>query len=325
MRIIQECISVCIFLIATQVYAIDLERLAAQFENQGVTGRIHGAVADSQQFVLTHRNPLNFFDFVMLSLVAQDEETQIALRKAERHDQVLVKGHLRSTAEAQPHVFIESIQTLEEWPNSHAYGRYRRPQGIPDEVIGKNRVKALVHHADSGKEYLIIDYKSHLFPVLTHEWTGPDFPERNDIVDIQYRMAFSPSGMIHLELGVDPNPLQILDPINIQNDRQVAITGTLLKYPKSPQITLDVYALRVESPIDGIFRTYNIFGTQRSFSEVYQYLDWLWDSESETITQGRNVLRNDAIRLTMRGLAKTPANPQIIIANRSDIERVSSH
>jgi hypothetical protein len=108
------------------------------------------------------------------------------------------------------------------------------------------------------------------------------------------------------------------------NGRQESLVGRLVKFPQSPQIKFDVYAIEVETlGVDRYFTLVN-FEDVNEFQRIRDKLTTIWDDHLETVSTGRNLLRNPQVVLAVRGQANVAspeqANPQILLDSADDIQ-----
>ena len=80
---------------------LELTQLSQELENTGLIGRIHGAASPAQLFVMSVREPGNFFNHREFSLLASDESTLTTLSQVNRHDRVCIQGNF--IANPSPH------------------------------------------------------------------------------------------------------------------------------------------------------------------------------------------------------------------------------
>jgi hypothetical protein len=128
----------------------------------------------------------------------------------------------------------------------------------------------------------------------------------------------------HLQLNLDSDtPLAVLDAIAAGNGQAKTLTGKLVKFPQSPQIAFDVYAIAVETQgIDRYFTLVN-FQNEEEFQNIRQKLAAIWDKNAATAVSGRNMFINPQVTLEARGIinmvSPQQANPQILLKNAGDI------
>jgi hypothetical protein len=77
---------------STTTYAVDIKDVEKQLNTTGCVGWVHGAVPGSGMYAFTYRNPQNFFDYIIMSLVTEDPTMMKQLATFGRQDQVKVKG-----------------------------------------------------------------------------------------------------------------------------------------------------------------------------------------------------------------------------------------
>ncbi|HAC62343.1 MAG TPA: hypothetical protein DCF68_02115, partial [Cyanothece sp. UBA12306] len=124
---------------------LNLSSLSGELENTGLIGQIHGAVSAEQLYVLSVREPDNFFNFRHFSLIPANQKTQETLKKVERHDQVCLQGKLMNNPSPQPHILVESSTIMEQWGGLEDYEKYKYESTIPEELKNKTQAVFKVH------------------------------------------------------------------------------------------------------------------------------------------------------------------------------------
>ncbi|MGZ3652950.1 MAG: hypothetical protein ACXWSC_17345, partial [Bdellovibrionota bacterium] len=135
---------VALFLSPRAAHAVDLAKIEQDLKGPGVTGWIHGSVADRNLFVFTYRTPGNFFDFIEMSLTAEDApEMQAKIATFGRHDKVLVKGNFLKNPSPQKHINVKSIELVEKYQDPYKRDSYRYEAKIPDDLLKGSRATFL--------------------------------------------------------------------------------------------------------------------------------------------------------------------------------------
>ncbi|MBR8831293.1 MAG: hypothetical protein N5P05_001518 [Chroococcopsis gigantea SAG 12.99] len=302
---------------------LNLNSLEKELTTTGLIGRIHGAYPDGRLFVLSVREPDNFFSHVEFSLIGADGDTTKELSKSQRHDLVCIQGKFIRNPSPQKHIKVKSLEILESPMTKENLIPYRREVTLPDDLRNKNSFTGKVHAVAGDGKILVVEYQDGVIPIYIK---SPDVSKdlyRGDIVEIGYRIQRKPGHPTHLQL----ESLQVLDSLVKWHGEEKELTGTLVKFSKSPQVQFDVYAMEVET--QGVKRYFTLvnFEDEEVFKAIRNKLARIWDSHAETARSGRNVLINPAVRIRARGkiniVAKDQANPQILLTSPEDIDSVA--
>lgn len=303
---------------------LELTQLSQELENTGLIGRIHGAASTAQLFVMSVREPKNFFNHREFSLVANDELTRNTLSQVNRHDLVCVQGNFMANPSPQKHVWVKSIEVLESWSGLENFPPYERTSELPAELVNQTQFVGKVHAIGESGRILVVEYKDGVFPIFVEatEYTQGLF--RGDIIRLSYKIQTRPQQPTHLQLNLEAEqPIEVIDAIADWHQQRKTLAGKLVKFPQSPQLNFDVYAIEVETK--GIKRTFTLvnFDNTNEFQHIREKLATLWDSHLETAISGRNMLINPEVIIEASGrlnvISPEQANPQILLDSVEDI------
>ena len=301
-----------------------MEQLSQELNDTGLIGRIHGAAAESQMFVLSVREPTNFFGHREFSLLPQDAATQELLNTANRHDLVCVSGAIISNPSPQQHIAVREINILEPWQQPKGFTSYQRSSDIPEQLKAQTSLTGKVHATSEDGKVLVLEYGDGVIPVFvtTNEYTRELY--RGDIVKVAYQIQTRPQQPLHLQLDTSvAQPLEVIDAIAFWHDKPTTLRGKLVKFPQSPQLKFDVYAMEVDT--QGIKRYFTLinFENMTEFENIRQKLAQIWDDNLDTAQTGRNMLINPQVTIEAQGLANIissqQANPQILLNSAEDV------
>ncbi len=304
-----------------EVYqGLELTTLSEELNNTGLIGRIHGAASESQMFVMSVREPNNFFSHREFSLLAGDYSE--ILDQANRHDLVCVQGNFISNPSPQQHISVRAIQILEPWSQPEGFSPYQRqllaelPQN--SSLIGK--VHAI---ADQGT-ILVMEYQDTIIPIYVAATEYTQGLYRGDIIKLSYQIQRHPRKPIHLKLDTKAEePLKVIDAISSWQNQEQTLTGNLVKFPQSPQLKFDVYAMEVDTK--GIQRYFTLINFEDidEFQKIRNKLADIWDANASTAISGRNMLINPEVTIQARGLiniiSPQQANPQILLDSAEQV------
>lgn len=303
---------------------LDITNLSQELNSTGLIGRIHGAAAQSQMFVMSVREPTNFFSHREFSLIPQDVTTADILKKANRHDLVCIQGDLIANPSPQSHVMVNSAQIIEPWQQPEGFAPYERQTDLPDEITNQTSFIGKVHAIDESGKILVMGYEDIVIPLFVSATEYTEGLYRGDIVRLTYQIQQKPNQPIHLQLDTTvEQPIEVLDAIASWNGQPKTLTGKLVKFPQSPQLKFDVYAMEVDTQNIKRYFTLINFEDMNEFDNIRQKLANIWDKNSENAVSGRNKLINPKVTIEARGIANIvsteQANPQILLKSAENV------
>jgi len=305
---------------------LQIEQLTKELNGTGLIGRIHGAAETSQAFVMSVREPGNFFAHREFSLIPTSQATSETLSQLHRHDLVCVRGDFIANPSPQKHITLNTIEVMEEWQQP-AIAPYERQEGIPEKLTGQSSFVGKVHAIGEGGKILVMGYEDSILPMYVTETKYTQNLYRGDIVKLNYQLQSYPQRPLHLQLDTNvEQPIEVIDAIATWHDRPQTLTGSLVKFPQSPQLKFDVYAL--EADTQGIKRYFTLlnFEDMDAFTNIRQKLAKIWDENADTAIAGRNMLINPNVTIEAKGLGNVvspeQANPQILLENAAQVRQV---
>ena len=308
---------------------LELAQLSQQLTSTGLIGRIHGAAGDSQMFVMSVREPDNFFSHREFSLIAQDSNTLNTFNKLNRHDRVCVQGNLIANPSPQKHIAVSSLQIMEPWRQPEGFDPYERQVVLPVELKEQTSLVGKVHAIGAEGQILVVEYQDAVLPIFVESTEFTKDLYRGDIIMLSYQIQSRPQQPIHLELDTTlGKPIEVIDAIADWNNLSRTLTGNLVKFPRSPQLKFDVYALEVDT--QGIKRYFTLvnFEDITEFENIRRKLAKIWDDNATTAISGRNMLINPEVSIEAKGLTSIispeQANPQILLDNAEQVQQRNS-
>lgn len=289
----------------------------------GLVGEVHGAPHDLGHYVATVRDPSDFFKSEQYSLLGTAPEVKEVLAKIKRHDKVRMWGEVEVYG-PQKHLILSRI--VIETPHDVELPKYERkaefPASFPDE---QTPFKALVHAIIKDQGMLVVEYKDAVLPVrVPASVTLPDL-YKGDIVEMKARISAHPGNPSHLRVSEISQKEAI---VNI-HDKPIEKTGVLVKFPKSPIVKFDIFAIKEELP-DGLSRQYTLinFENQELYAQMREKLGQFWDSgDPAQVKNGRNMLVNPSVIVKAKGMGNVvdrgQANPQILLSTIDDIQLIA--
>lgn len=308
---------------------LEISRLSQELNSTGLIGRIHGAAEKSHAYVMSVREPDNFFSHQEFSLLSKNTAISNALGKLNRHDLVCVRGEIIANPSPQKHITLNSIEIIELWQQPEGFEAYERQVDLPEELAAQNSFVGKVHAIGEDGKVLVVEYKDGVMPIFVTETQYTQGLYRGDIVKLTYQIQDQPPRPVHLQLDTTvAKPLEVLDAIASWNGQPKTITGNLVKFPQSPQLKFDVYAVEVTT--QGIKRYFTLinFEDTNEFEKIRQKLANIWNENLETARSGRNMLVNPAVTIEAKGIANIisteQANPQILLDSEERVRQIAS-
>lgn len=310
----------------------DLEALAQALRGPGLVGWMHGSIPERRLWLFTYRRPGDFFDAIDVAVEPASEAVARVLATLHRHDQVRLRGTAASRA-SQVHVVAESVELVEPFEAAADLPEYDYTFDPESALASQGRVIAKVHAVgDRDRPVLVVDVGDAVFPVRGVTPEHLEGIHRGDVVRLSYRKGSRPPQPLHLELDPDaPQPIEVLDAMVAGHGEPIEKRGILVRFPQSPQIAFDVYALQ-SVDAEGVRREYTLvnFEDPAVFEAIREKLAAAWSARRATAVGGRNKQINPALRVTARGIknvvSPNQANPQILLGSPDDlaIEAVAS-
>jgi len=307
---------------------LEIANLSQELTHTGLIGRIHGAAATTQMFVMSVREPTNFFSHREFSLIPQDAAAQTVLKQLNRHDLVCVQGDLIANPSPQKHIALNSIKVLQPWEQPEGFTPYERQTDIPAELKEQNSFIGKVHAISDEGKILVMGYHDGVIPIFSSQTEYTQGLYRGDIVKLTYKIQEYPQRPTHLQLDTTAKqPIEVLDAIAAWHEQPQTLTGRLVKFPQSPQLKFDVYAMEVDT--QGLKRYFTLinFDNMAEFEKIRQKLAKIWDENVTTAISGRNMLINPQVTIEASGIGNIispeQANPQILLENAAQVKQLS--
>ena len=309
---------------------LEMTKLSHELNGNGLIGRIHGAVAESKMYLISVREPDNFFGHREFSLIAEDDSSSEILNQANRHDLVCIQGKILPNPSPQKHIKLNSIRILESWKQPEGFNSYEREiADIPERLKHQTSLIGEVHAIGNQGKILVMGYQDSVIPIFVEQTKYTQNLYRGDIVELNYKIQSYPQQPSHLQLDTTTaKPIKVIDAIAAWHNQPKALSGSLVKFPQSPQLKFDVYAMEVDT--QGIKRYFTLinFEDMNKFTAIRQKLAKIWDDNADTAQSGRNKLINPTVQIQAKGLANIisteQANPQILLDSAEDVEQVDS-
>jgi len=318
---------------ASSTAQIDLQKVDLELKTTGVVGEIHGASQDADLFVFTVRDPNNFFINIQLPLTTEDTEIMTRLKTAKRHQFFTVKGELIDNKAPIKHIKVTSLELKKDYSSELDQNPHQYKSDL-NELRNKSEFIGRIHAQGQDGKMLVMEYKDRIIPVLVTEPPTQALVKtfyRGDLVKIKYMLRNEPDRPLHLalerqrNLGNNQKPIELLDSLVRSHGTNIEKTGYLVKFPKSPQISFNIYAL-LQEDAEGTNIQYTLvnFENPELFKAVREKLEKAWNDNQKNIHNERNKLVNRSVKVTAKGesnmVDQGQANPQILIQNIDDLK-----
>jgi hypothetical protein len=316
--------------LSTGALAVDLAKVEADLKGEGAVGWMHGATEHLGLYAFTIRNPENFFDYVIVSLVDSESVSRAKLAEFSRHDKVRIQGEFLDNSSPQKHVLVKAIELVKKYePAAGAMPDYQYQTDLPKDLLGLNSAKLLVHAIGGEGHILVTEFKDAIVPIFVRNAALTKDLFRNDIIEARFRVQSHPSRPAHLRLlENEPQPIKVIERIQQKHLQAADMTGSLVMFQKSPDIIFNVFAVQ-ELLSDGLSRQYTIvnFKDPEIFAKIRQKLQDAWTEKPDSIN-GRNKLVSQKLKVRVRGVFNivdaNQANAQILVESPDQIS-VEAH
>jgi hypothetical protein len=294
---------------------VDWSYLQKALSGTGISGRIHGAVPELNQYIIVLGQDLAAA--VELPIYTHDPKVAEQMKKLHRNDLVTIKGKVVKRSPIN-HLAVTALEVNEPFKTTFSGPHEKVEAKLPPELVDGSEIIATIHAAPRHGKVLVLDYKGRVLPLFLPE-EGYDLTNeicRGDKVRIQYFYREMPEGVPpHLELDLSAqNPIDDFDKMLDQDEREVELEGLLTLHERNPVVTVDVFGLQVTDKL-GLTRIYFIMNFD---PEVRGKLQKLWEENRGSLIVGRNLEYNPKIRLKITGTVSSirmfssrQGNPQL--------------
>ncbi len=315
--------------------AIDLNEVELKLKTSGLTGEIHGSNADSTLFVLTVRDPNDFFTNMQIPLATENEDLKTKLKELKRHQYYTVKGAFFDNKAPIKHINVTSLELSRDYKSELDANPYQYKTNI-NELKSKKEFIGRIHAMAEEGKVLVMEYGDQIVPIVVTEPSTQQLVKdfyRGDLVKVRIQVRNSPDAPLHVmlarqsTLNLNEKPIELIESLVRTNGKPIVKTGVLVKFPKSPQINFNIYALLVEDPEGSTIQyTLTNFEDPAVFKAVREKLEKLWNDHLGTEENNRNKLINRKVVIKAGGISNMvdqgQANPQILVNSVDDIELV---
>ncbi|MFN8945319.1 MAG: hypothetical protein ACK5WZ_11940 [Pseudobdellovibrionaceae bacterium] len=310
------------------------EVLQEKLRGEGLIGQVHGANHTTNLYALTLREPNNFFIHKEYPLIWESEIIAAEFKSLKRHQTVRVFGDLIDNGAPITHILVTRFVIEKNHTAETDQYEYVAEAKI-DELFNQTSFIGRVHAIDDRGNVLVMEYKDLVTPVFIRDAaTSATIAKlfRGDKVTLDYEVKSYPDSPKHLVAKpriANESAVKVIETVSKFHNQTVTRTGYLVKFPKSPQITSDTYAvLETDSEGSSIQWTVLNFEDMELFKKIREKMTGLWNSDTSQIKNGRNKLINMNVKVTVKGRGNVvdpgQANPQILVDALEDISRKTS-
>lgn len=313
--------------------AFDMEEIRAKLKSTGVSGEIHGASEDASLFVLTLRNPQDFFENIQLPLTSDDPAILSQLKTLKRHQYYTVKGDLIDNKAPIKHITITELTMSRDYKSELDQTPHQYKTDL-NELLNLKEITVRVHAQANEGKVLVVEYKDRILPVVVMEQPSQEIVKslyRGDLVKIRFTVRQDPDRPMHIalerqkNLGANEQAVTLLESLVKNHGQKIQKTGYLVKFPKSPQIMFNIYAL-LQEDANGSNIQYTLvnFENTELFQKIREKLETAWNDHAKNPTNERNKLVARNIVVTASGdmnmVEQGQANPQVLINDINDLK-----
>ena len=314
--------------------ALKVEEEKSRFESikeklkTGLTAHVHGSVPQYSYYVINYGT--NILESIQFNLISFDPKVLEQLKDLKRHDKISIKGQILENRSPVKHIVVESFEITEPYEFREEYGIEYDKELLQDFSSDQSKkILAKVHAVIADGKALVLDYKNAIIPVFIepehYELTKNLY--RNDKLVAEVRPLAKARGPLHLILDKDSeNPIRVVDKMVNCHGIQRTIEGVLTMFYKSPQITVNVFAVKQKDP-NGLERNFTFFPDYDPEKEFEQFMNLfnqiqaklmpIWEKNEDQVEKDRNSLFNPQLKVRVSGrmnvVSKSQANPQIYI------------
>lgn len=301
--------------------------LSASLEAGKLRGWIHAAVHGHGLYVFTWRAPNDFFTFYDFPVYPGNPEVAKKLGTVKRHDELSVKGHYVVNAAPIQHIIVNSFDVITAHQSDETPPPRTVATRIPAALMGKNELLGKVHALGDEGHLLVVEYGDAVVPVYVQDASLTKDLFRNDKLKIAFQIAPRPASPTHLWVDSGAKkPIDVLERMVERHGKTADVEGVLVRFPKSPQITSDVYAVQI-TDADGISREYTLVNEKASdtatFREILKKCADAWAARRSGSIDGRNKLLNPLVRVRAQGkwnvVSRNQANVQIVMPSADGV------
>ena len=312
---------------------INLDDLEKKLMGDGLVGEIHAVANESKLYVFTYRNPTNFFENIELPLTSESKEIMNTFSTMKRHQMYNIQGNFLKNHAPIKHINVTALKLVTDYKSEVDHSAYNYKGDIND-LINKKEFIGRVHAIGENGKMLVMEYMDRIIPVYVSEpATQAEATKlfRGDLIRVRFFIRAEPESPMHLSLqkvsnlAANEKPFDIIESLVANHGKSVTMSGYLIKFPQSPQIKYNIYALLIEDKVGSTIQlTLANLENPEIFTKVRQKLEDFWNLHDQSAENDRNKLVNRKVIVTAKGtynmIDPGQANPQILINSVDDID-----
>lgn len=303
---------------------IDFPSFEAALTSAGVKGWVHGRLGDRAVFVFREKG--DFFRYAHFPLVSHVPQVAALMKTLARHDEIFIKGSLIENGAPHKHIYVTELTVVKKWDGGggEPVPPYEYEAKIPEDLLSRSEFIGKVHFAAQDGSLIVTEYKDAVVPVVGIPGKANNL-YRGDKVKIAFKIQSSPRRPAHLVLDDSlEQPVTVMSRLIDIHGQQGCREGTLVKFPKSPEVSFDVFALQTTDS-DSFTLDYTLVNFEDSalFKQIREKAAKFWNLHPESVVNGRNKLHNPKLLVkacgTLNVVSPSQANPQIQIVKLDDL------
>jgi hypothetical protein len=303
---------------------IDFPAFESALKADGVDGWVHGRLGNLAVFVFREKG--DFFRYALFPMVSHIPAVRSELLTLKRHDKIHVKGEIIENGAPQKHIYVTELAVLERWDGGggEAVPPYEYEAKVPEELMGRSDFIGKVHFAAQDGSMIVTEFKDVIVPVVGIPGRANNL-YRGDKIRLHYKVKKHPSRPAHLALDPEvKEPVEVISHLKDIHGRQDCVEGLLIKFPKSPEVVFDVFAMQnTDSDFYTLDYTLVNFEDQELFKAIRAKAAAAWNAHPEAVVNGRNKLLNPNLHVracgTLNVVSPSQANPQVLIQKIEDL------
>lgn len=301
-----------------------LAALDSALRGAGARGYMHGAAGANHQYVFAFDHPVPgqilLPTFPMLTHVP---EVLAALPDLRRHDAIRIRGQIITNGAPIPHIYVSELEVLAPWSDGSDLPPYQQQTKIPEALQGLSEIIVRVHAVMDQGRTLVVEYGDAIIPVFVTDTAVSKDLWRNDKILLRFVLKSSPQRPAHLLPAARPDAIVVLERINAGHGLPTVRSGELVKFSKTPQVGLEVFAIS-QLDADGVRREFTLVNLEDPtvWAAIAAKAGKAWDEARATAVRDRSKLRNPKLWVTASGVlnevAAEQGNPQVLLASEDD-------
>ena len=305
------------------------------FENllqtKGAKGLVHGSVPETDMYVFAYGDPIRSTHY---SLIPANATINAELKKIARNQIVTIYGNTAGKGTPQQHVIVKKIEAGEVWNPKISddpkitleYSKEPRTPELAKHLKEKKEIDCSVHALLHEGKVLIVNYGGHIIPVHVKEkdtrWTKDLWS--TDKIRLRLAVRNHEQGPPHVSLRDEKDiaPVKVLESITEIQGKERKVKGSLVLFPKSPLLNIDIWGVQEKDPVSGLTRVYSLynFNNEKDAQKIDEVMRAAWYKQRKGFIQYSSSFYHPEIRIEISGtvnqLVRNQRNPILEIKSR---------